>query len=605
MPLNLISNENSSLSLLERIRARLDDPELVHVDILISYIMKSGVDLLGKEFEALQARNVTVRILTTCQHGISDFEGAVEWLARLKRFEIKVFTPNNPTFHAKGWRFEYRNGVSRDAIIVGSSNLSRPALTTGQEFNIEAERGESDEAAKLIAHFKARFDDYWQKTGFVSIPDDNFEDMRNQFKIAANGDHFLQGTPFKEEYDTIMQRRSRLREEAKQWNEREKVNKHSRSNSVTDAEQDNVRRRRLVDPAIVYPLRDLEGLTLSTSPAASSSLSFEALPDHLIPPLAHRVMPAAARPQVASIAEAVTLRFNAAVQSNDVDDLDQILSELDALEQVTVLNTRREWSLPFTRERAWGDGCAPSVTTYPIWPALMRRNYPMLKVMLERGALLAPITIYRPERDTQSTYHPLIILTSDVERDLDTIGYPWETAYDEGMKSLGIAIMMIRCPDFDPRAAREVEENTSLDSLSPPDRGLIRETSALGRVQEVCRCCHPRYARYAVDGVVPCFYEHELFFMTTVILLLNAGARPDPSRASCHFMREAETQYKNMREGRAIELRDVREGDNRVEEMLGRKVVRKVTESRRYPDKIPEHILASRQAEYRWNARAT
>jgi len=238
MTLNLISNENNSLTLLERIRARLNDPDLAQVDLLISYIMKSGVDLLGEEFEALQARNVTVRILTTCQHGISDFEGAVERLARLKRFEIKVFTDNNPTFHAKGWRFEYRNGVSRDAIIVGSSNLSRPALTTGREFNIEVERGENDEAAKVIANFRARFEDYWQKTGFVSITGDNFEYMRKQFKIAANGDHFLQGTPFIKQYDTIMQQLSRLREEAKQWNEThggERVNKHSRSKSVTDA----------------------------------------------------------------------------------------------------------------------------------------------------------------------------------------------------------------------------------------------------------------------------------------------------------------------------------------------------------------------------------
>ncbi|KAK0275295.1 hypothetical protein LTR35_010884 [Friedmanniomyces endolithicus] len=549
--------------------------------------------LLGEEFQALQARNVTVRILTTLQHGISDFEGAVERLARLKRFDIKVFTDNNPTFHAKGWRFEHRTGVSRDAIIVGSSNLSRPALTTGREFNIEVERGENDEAAKVIANFRARFEDYWQKTGFVSITGDNFEYMRKQFKIAANGDHFLQGTPFIKQYDTIMQQLSRLREEAKQWNEThggvrgERVNKHSRSKSVTDAEQDNVRRPRLVGPAVEYPLRDLEGLTLSTSPAASSSLSFETLPDQLIPPLAHSELPAAVQPQVASITGVATLLFNQAVEFNDFFSLNQILSTLDAREQATLLNTRRERSLPSTSERAWGVGCAPSVTLYPIWPALMRRNYPMLKVMLEKGALLAPITIYNPISVTKSTYHPLIVLISNVEQDRDIVDDFSDFAYDDAMESLGIAIMMIRCDDFDVRTAREVEERPVLDSLSPPDAGPIRETSAPGKVQEVCRCCHPRYAGYPVDGVVPCFYEHELFFMTTAILLLEAGARPDPSRASCEFILEAETQYKNMREGRAIKLRDLRKGDNRVEDMLGHKVVRKVTESGDSPTRSP------------------
>ncbi|KAK1003219.1 hypothetical protein LTS16_001379 [Friedmanniomyces endolithicus] len=613
MNLNLISNENDSLNLLKKIRARLNHPDLVQVDILISYIMKSGVDSLDVEFEALQERDVTVRIITTCQLGISDFEGAVERLAKLKRFEIKVFTKNYPTFHAKGWRFEHRNDASRDAIIVGSSNLSKPALKTGREFNIEVERGENDKAAKVITNFRARFDDYWQNTiDFVSITNDNLDDMRNKhFKKTAYDDCFLQGNPYKPEFEAIMQQMQQLpslREKAKQWNEThggERVNKHSRSKSVTDAEQDNVQRRRVVGPAVEYPVRDLEGLTMSTLPAASSSLGFEALPDQLIPPLAHSVLPAAAQPQVASITEAVTLIFNAAVQSSDIDDLNQILSKLDAREQATLLNIRQEWSLPFTLERAREDGCAHNVLTFPIWPALMRRNYQMLKVMLEKGALLAPITLYRPERDTRSTYHPLIILTSEMERDLDITGYGVEgdpyaidflsgIVYDEAMEGLGIAIMMIRCSDFDLGTAREVEEHTELGSPSPRGGGLIRETSALDRVQEVCRCC---YSRDTEDGVVSCFYKHDVFFMIIAILLLEAGARPDPSRASCEFILEAGTQYKNMREGEPIELRDLRKGDNRVEKMLGRKVVRKVTESMGDPDQVYDHIFDKWQAE--------
>ncbi|KAK1086754.1 hypothetical protein LTR48_003246 [Friedmanniomyces endolithicus] len=421
MTLNLISNENNSLTLLERIRARLNDPDLAQGDLLISYIMKSGVDLLGEEFEALQARNVTVRILTTCQHGISDFEGAVERLARLKRFEIKVFTPNNPTFHAKGWRFEYRNGASRDAILVGSSNLSRPALTTGQEFNIEVERGENDEAAKVIANFRARFDDYWQNTGFVSITGDNFEYMRKQFKIAANGDHFLQGTPYQEEYDSIMQQqRSTFREKAKQWNERERVNKHPRSKSVTDAEQGNVRRPRLVGPAVEYPLRGLNELSLSTLPLSSSSSITGAPPERSTSSPAHTAQSATAQPQLVGLTGALKLRFIAAVKLNDVDDLVQILSKLDAQDQATLLNTRHLLELPSSRARSYDEHGNYTVFTLPIWHSLEKKNYRMLKVMLEKGARLAPLTILDTTDDEQSTYQPLITLIKGFIQEAET-----------------------------------------------------------------------------------------------------------------------------------------------------------------------------------------
>ncbi|KAK0947522.1 hypothetical protein LTR29_001130 [Friedmanniomyces endolithicus] len=564
MTLNLISNENNSLTLLERIRARLNDPDLAQGDLLISYIMKSGVDLLGEEFEALQARNVIVRILTTCQHGISDFEGAVERLARLKRFEIKVFTPNNPTFHAKGWRFEYRNGASRDAILVGSSNLSRPALTTGQEFNIEVERGENDEAAKVIANFRARFDDYWQNTGFVSITGDNFEYMRKQFKIAANGDHFLQGTPYQEEYDSIMQQqRSTFREKAKQWNERERVNKHPRSKSVTDAEQGNVRRPRLVGPAVEYPLRGLNELSLSTLPLSSSSSITGAPPERSTSSPAHTAQSATAQPQLVGLTGALKLRFIAAVKLNDVDDLVQILSKLDAQDQATLLNTRHLLELPSSRARSYDEHGNYTVFTLPIWHSLEKKNYRMLKVMLEKGARLAPLTILDTTDDEQSTYQPLITLIKGVRETLDSPRRSRKVAHDTVMTALGIVIMIIRRGDFEVHSATTVLQKPSLGRPSFGDRHRLVSRTALDVIQQACSCT------IGAKGTVPCSYSLDVLSLTTAILLLNADATPDPTRLDCQFIQEAETQLQNMRAGRPIEMEDIREGDNRLEEMLG------------------------------------
>ncbi|KAK0258505.1 hypothetical protein LTR01_007422 [Friedmanniomyces endolithicus] len=464
MTLTLISNENDSLNLLEKIRARLNDPDLMKVDILISYIMKSGVDSLGVEFEALQERDVTVRIITTCQLGISDFEGAVERLAKLKRFEIKVFTKNYPTFHAKGWRFEHRNDASRDAIIVGSSNLSKPALKTGREFNIEVERGENDKAAKVIANFRARFDDYWHKTpGFVSITNDNLDDMRNKhFEKTAYDDCFLQGNPYTPEFEAIMQQMQQLpslREKAKQWNEThggERVNKHSRCKSVTDAEQDNVRRRRVVGPAVEYPVRGLNDLSLSTLPLSSSSSITGAPPERSTSSPAHTAQSATAQSELVGVTDDVKLQFIAAVESNDVDDLAQILSKLDAQDQTTLLNTRYKMKLPSRRARFYEEEGKPTVLTYPIWHPLKNKHYRMLGIMLEKGARLAPLTSYSSTDDVESTDQPFITLIEGVWEYLNLPRHRWRVSYDKAMDALGIVIMIIRRLDFEVDSATTV-----------------------------------------------------------------------------------------------------------------------------------------------------
>ena len=128
---------------------------LERVDLVCAYIKISGFKELKPFFQALATHEppMPVRIFTTSQLGISDPE-AIHQLALLPNVEIKVFKASNPTFHAKGWLFVH-HGEIPDIAIVGSSNISKPAINTGLEWNIYTT------AEPVVTEFKNVFESYW------------------------------------------------------------------------------------------------------------------------------------------------------------------------------------------------------------------------------------------------------------------------------------------------------------------------------------------------------------------------------------------------------------------------------------------------------------
>lgn len=76
---------------------------------------------------------------------------ALHRLADLDGAQVRVFEAGSGSFHPKAWLF--RAADRQGAAIVGSSNLSRTALTTGVEWNLHAEG-----AAGMVAR---AFEDLW------------------------------------------------------------------------------------------------------------------------------------------------------------------------------------------------------------------------------------------------------------------------------------------------------------------------------------------------------------------------------------------------------------------------------------------------------------
>ncbi|WP_282035212.1 DEAD/DEAH box helicase family protein [Metabacillus indicus] len=129
----LITNQ-----LANRLIEKMETADTIY--ILTSFVMKSGVDLLEKPLLKAAERNADIKICTGDYLYITQPE-AIEKLAAIHpSIEVRMWKSNGVSFHPKAYLFEdEKNGTS----IIGSSNLSRSALTKGYEWNVEVDE-ESD-----------------------------------------------------------------------------------------------------------------------------------------------------------------------------------------------------------------------------------------------------------------------------------------------------------------------------------------------------------------------------------------------------------------------------------------------------------------------------
>ena len=130
------------------------------VDLLSAFVKQSGVDALRNDLEDALRRGARVRVLTGDYLGITDPD-ALRTLHRMTEefptFAAAVYhCEEQVSFHAKAYIFACGADV---AAYVGSSNLSRTALTSGVEWNLRAIGG--DQADELAA-IRAGFERLWR-----------------------------------------------------------------------------------------------------------------------------------------------------------------------------------------------------------------------------------------------------------------------------------------------------------------------------------------------------------------------------------------------------------------------------------------------------------
>lgn len=103
------------------------------VDIVVSFLMESGVRMLLGELDNALKRGAKIRILTGNYLGIT--QPSALYLIKHKlgeQVDLRFYNEKNRSFHPKSYMFHYKE---YSTIYIGSSNISRSALTSGIEWN--------------------------------------------------------------------------------------------------------------------------------------------------------------------------------------------------------------------------------------------------------------------------------------------------------------------------------------------------------------------------------------------------------------------------------------------------------------------------------------
>ncbi|WWU66085.1 DEAD/DEAH box helicase family protein [Clostridium baratii] len=144
------------------------------VDIIVAFLMESGVKLLKKDIEEAVKNNCQIRILTGNYLGITQPQA----LYLIKEIlgdnaNMAFYKEKNRSFHPKAYIFHYEGGNGE--IFVGSSNISNSALTKGIEWNYRLEKSQNEDD---FNYFSDSFEDLFLNESIML----NDEELRRYSK---------------------------------------------------------------------------------------------------------------------------------------------------------------------------------------------------------------------------------------------------------------------------------------------------------------------------------------------------------------------------------------------------------------------------------------
>lgn len=132
------------------------------VDIIVSFLMESGVRMLLKELEHTLKRGAKIRILTGNYLGIT--QPSALYLIKRKlgdRVDLRFYCEKGRSFHPKSYIFHY---TDYSELYIGSSNISRSALTSGIEWNY---RFSSQKDPENYKEFFRTFEDLFENHSII------------------------------------------------------------------------------------------------------------------------------------------------------------------------------------------------------------------------------------------------------------------------------------------------------------------------------------------------------------------------------------------------------------------------------------------------------
>lgn len=159
------------------------EEELLRCDsfqISVAFITMGGIEPLLMTLKELENRGIPGCILTTDYLTFSEPD-ALEKLNELKNITIKMYdtSSNSNGFHTKGYIFK-KGEVYR--IIIGSSNITKAALTSSKEWNTKIISTEQGEVAREIVE---EFNDLWNSRYALTF-DKFFDVYKERYEIIKH-----------------------------------------------------------------------------------------------------------------------------------------------------------------------------------------------------------------------------------------------------------------------------------------------------------------------------------------------------------------------------------------------------------------------------------
>jgi superfamily II DNA or RNA helicase/HKD family nuclease len=182
--LELVDSRNGRYLQLELVRC-LATPEFDRIDLLVSFIMKSGLALIADRLDRALERGANARILTTDYLHVTDADALARLLdlseaaeALAGALSIRVFSDPLTSFHPKAYLF-HSTSSALACGFVGSNNLSHSGIAAGVEWSV----GTQDVRPLVVA-----FDELWSDHRSQPLTHDFLRSYRSVWRPTAGSE---------------------------------------------------------------------------------------------------------------------------------------------------------------------------------------------------------------------------------------------------------------------------------------------------------------------------------------------------------------------------------------------------------------------------------
>lgn len=168
------------------------------IDIIVSFLKHSGLKLFYPIFDFCTLNNIPVRIITSTYLSLTE-PAALYELNEYFPNQVKIYNGSAPSFHPKAYFFHMKD-VRQSFVFIGSSNMSRPGLVDGVEWNYRIDYSiDSISFEDLQREFNQIFEKQSENASEEMIDDYSRSFKENERIHTLMNEHYLSLSKYKKE----------------------------------------------------------------------------------------------------------------------------------------------------------------------------------------------------------------------------------------------------------------------------------------------------------------------------------------------------------------------------------------------------------------------